>query len=996
MQLSTIFLTVMPLLFTGITTALPALAAEGCFIICADGEPFCSGDFTPGPRKDACWEFVKDPSPPPAILSQETLSTSSSSAPDFELSLCSVCPIDPKTGISVRVITPALKPLDSHLGLPDIFHTSTTPSEASSGYTGRRGHAPHLSISDDNHHVTEAIGYMYDDDYDRRDSRRLSYMSSPLSETITTPSNMSALDSTRSSGSAQEQLSRAPTNEKDFTRPNGQNRRSAIISGSFDRENGPPSPTLNRSQSDTATMSFPLNDIDYESDPAAVAQEFSNLAAIRRMSMDVNSTGDPDLPALNSSMMPSIAPSASADENDTSRLFWVPARIHPELAPKEFKSFLESKTDQIQRKAGEQGSSGSLSPERQDSGSSLRRKKSMLSRQIDNSDNDGGEGYTDGAERLEHKRSYSQRARQGRMSPNLHDLEALVEDKPSEHTRSSSLSESNDPDEDRPILPPAPPGHSLRRSTRTTYRKSSLKKGERVPYPRRVARTAAGTSIEEPISTSRSSASPPPEEPPIRPLARVFTDPTDNASPNYSRSAGTSDQAPDSGAEQQENANRSSAPPHSRQWHSRLSSNGRSSLNIPESSQQVPQILESPPQDDAQTAPSTATPRQKLPERISSHDPPPSQPPQMPLPPEPTGSRTKKPGLGKSSKESNQSQSINDMASHPSPLPGNSTRTDSLSFIPTLTEDKKSDGKKGKDKKDSEGGRKSSWHWLLGNEEKDKDKKRDEDGKKSKSKASKATDKSHDNTRLDVLQTSIDGGQRGRESLVLERDPKLEEERKKESARRTSGEPKKEKESGLFSSIFGGSRKKSGDGHKKSSSRNLSPEPPPRELKPDIDYNWTRFSILEERAIYRMAHIKLANPRRPLHSQVLLSNFMYSYLAKVQQMQPQQMSLPASNAPKQQPQQSSNDQPEEYTQYQRYQNTQDQQYADGSAYGGDSQLYDYDDNNDDRDDLYRTQSRDNKQTHENGNMYGQGRHQQYGASHSSYGDSRQDDDESGW
>ncbi|KAI7117761.1 hypothetical protein KC352_g33728, partial [Hortaea werneckii] len=58
-------------------------------------------------------------------------------------------------------------------------------------------------------------------------------------------------------------------------------------------------------------------------------------------------------------------------------------------------------------------------------------------------------------------------------------------------------------------------------------------------------------------------------------------------------------------------------------------------------------------------------------------------------------------------------------------------------------------------------------------------------------------------------------------------------------------------------------------------------------LKPDIDYNWTRFSILEERAIYRMAHIKLANPRRALYSQVLLSNFMYSYLAKVQMMHPQ-------------------------------------------------------------------------------------------------------------
>jgi hypothetical protein len=117
--------------------------------------------------------------------------------------------------------------------------------------------------------------------------------------------------------------------------------------------------------------------------------------------------------------------------------------------------------------------------------------------------------------------------------------------------------------------------------------------------------------------------------------------------------------------------------------------------------------------------------------------------------------------------------------------------------------------------------------------------------------------------------------------------------------------------------------------------RGLSPEPPPRILKPDIDYNWTRFSILEERAIYRMAHIKLANPRRELYSQVLLSNFMYSYLAKVQQMHPQiqignskqaqqqrqaqQAQQAQQQAQQQQAAQQKKDQPEEFTQYQRYQ-----------------------------------------------------------------------------
>ncbi|RAZ24164.1 hypothetical protein DK853_50550, partial [Klebsiella oxytoca] len=33
-----------------------------------------------------------------------------------------------------------------------------------------------------------------------------------------------------------------------------------------------------------------------------------------------------------------------------------------------------------------------------------------------------------------------------------------------------------------------------------------------------------------------------------------------------------------------------------------------------------------------------------------------------------------------------------------------------------------------------------------------------------------------------------------------------------------------------------------------------------------------------ERAIYRLSHLKLSDPGRELRQQVLLSNFMYSYL----------------------------------------------------------------------------------------------------------------------
>jgi hypothetical protein len=290
---------------------------------------------------------------------------------------------------------------------------------------------------------------------------------------------------------------------------------------------------------------------------------------------------------------------------------------------------------------------------------------------------------------------------------------------------------------------------------------------------------------------------------------------------------------------------------------------------------------------------------------------------------------TKEPSLSKrslSNRHSNKdtTSSLNDFANNPQMIPGNNMRTDTLSFIPTLSEerkpeDRKSESKKSKDKKDSEGGRKSSWHWLLGNEEKDKKKDKDKDKDHDRKTKSKSVEKVHDNTRLDVLQSSIDNSQRGRESIVIDRlDPKLEEERRKDGARRASGESKKEKD-GIFSSIFGGGRRKHGESHhKKSSSRNMSPDPPAREMHADIDYPWTRFSILEERAIYRMAHIKLANPRRALYSQVLLSNFMYSYLAKVQQMHPQQMMV-ASSGGSQRQTKSRDQQPEEYLQYQRYQ-----------------------------------------------------------------------------
>ena len=39
-----------------------------------------------------------------------------------------------------------------------------------------------------------------------------------------------------------------------------------------------------------------------------------------------------------------------------------------------------------------------------------------------------------------------------------------------------------------------------------------------------------------------------------------------------------------------------------------------------------------------------------------------------------------------------------------------------------------------------------------------------------------------------------------------------------------------------------------------------------------------RLNINVERAIYRLSHLKLSDPKRELRQQVLLSNFMYAYL----------------------------------------------------------------------------------------------------------------------
>ncbi|RFN48524.1 hypothetical protein FIE12Z_7232 [Fusarium flagelliforme] len=816
--------------------------------------------------------------------------------------------------------------------------TSSRPrGDVGGSFASRRGHSNQLSISDPSHHVTEAIGTLYgDEDDDGSESGRPMSINRPLSfiggptpyqESLPRPppdgrflsvDTRRALKRTDSEGSANET---SPINGDSPKRPHqlSPNQRS----NSYEQgPKSPLSPTLSL-RDVQADSQFSLTNIG---NPNDIAQELSNLQALRRLSMDVGNNKDPDMPPMSLMAMPTIAPSGDDDENDPSRLLWVPARVHPELAPGEFKSFLENRVQSIRRRSGDSFLSADTDISEGDSGiGGLRRKKSMLSRQIDNSGDRGSVDYIDGADRLERKRS---RGHSHELS-----LEELVKDPTKavqKFAQESQIAPSGPESsaDDMPILPAAP-GMGLRRSTRTTYRKGgSLRTG---PLARRSGHRQ---------QPSEDMTFAPLEAPPGHGLSRVQSEPVAD---NYSRqnqakrSEKLSQESLDhydhyDGASQEFNGNEANT-----------ADTFQDQLPI-RSSPSLPAIQTSSHQDMQDQN------QQKFPKRSSSQNAK-SQPvshrisePEPPIEEEPSrGSRKSfssrqnaqqaAPQQQTSRSSYPQSQSLSDnLAANPSLIPGSgSTRTDSLTIIPTFTqEERKSDKKSKKDRDDDASSSKgSAWKWFKSTSDEKEKKKEKEESKRSKTKS--LGERGQDNARLDVIQTSIDkNAPKGRESLVLDRDnveSRLQEERKKESHRKSDS--KRDKDGSIFSSIFGGSKKKEEKerSSKKTQHLKVPEEPVYKPLVPDVDYHWTRFPLLEERAIYRMAHIKLANPRRPLHSQVLLSNFMYSYLAIVQAMHPQ-MNVPISPQQKRLEEEARRKQQEqEYLAQQRLQEEQEAQEA---------------------------------------------------------------------
>lgn len=684
---------------------------------------------------------------------------------------------------------------------------------------------------------------------------------------------------------------------------------------------------LSPSLRDTSSQ-FPMSDME---NPSEIAQELSNLQALRRMSMDVGNNSDPDLlPFSGLSLMaiPAIAPSGDDNEADPSRLLWVPASVHPELEPSAFKNFLEDRVQVMKRRSGDSllstSSLGSL--DRRDSGG-LRRKKSMLSRQINHRESDS---YVDGADRLGRKHSLAEQPMP--ELPEL-DLDELVKD-PSKVVKKLAEETRQEADEgDMPILPVAP-GTGLRRSTKTTYRKAGSLRGDRVPFSKRVAARQAEKDEEDMPKPPAIETPPATETPPGHSLQRVRSEAsTENYSrptrsvrrqQNFLRESAPTSQEDDAVQVSSREANLPATKNNAPIAHPQQPTRADSSLSLRSTTTPaIPLIVETPPLADVTQSSHQYPARSSSQHTVqpnhgeqSSLDRTPSRLPMKPA----AGNR---PSLSPTSPTAHQlsaqeqssptsTSSLNDMANNPSPLPGSGAiRTDSLTFIPTYPspEDKKAEKRVSKERDDNESvlSTKSSSGWKWFKSEKDKKKKekeREEERGKERDRSRdreeeqaqakklvKGKDKANDNARLDMLQSSIENAAtKGRESLLLDRDSidnKLTEDRKKDNVRKPS-EGKKEKD-GFFGGLFGGSKKK-GDkdqaGRKSKDLRPATPEPPARKLVADVDYAWTRFPIIEERAIYRMAHLKLANPRRSLQSQVLLSNFMYSYLAKVQAMHP--------------------------------------------------------------------------------------------------------------
>ncbi|KAF8159644.1 hypothetical protein B0H34DRAFT_796869 [Crassisporium funariophilum] len=510
--------------------------------------------------------------------------------------------------------------------------------------------------------------------------------------------------------------------------------------------------------------------------------------------------------------------------DDPFHLFWVPASLHPEIAPAEFRAFLKEHARSPSESSDD--SPRSTSPSSLSSSASLSRKRSMLSRQYRPKANDGVED--ENIVPLKRNRSLLYPTNQGPQLTisDLQKLEELAEeasesDDPSRlrNVLRRSLSLNLSPsavdlmddmpemgdEADAPIIVP-PPGQILRRAARTKIRKPGLPGdggGHRFGASRRgPAAPKPSPSPAEPRTSSEMSSSDhgEPEPNPV-----VLRQPTfsDDGAQNAPRPDSFSEEASIYDAYARSDEDDASYAP--------------VLVTSPPSESHIPLPL-----DEVQQIPVKVVPIQPEPAGPPLHQP---QPQRLlvPNPPEDQSQPSRTPSPADSSNE-------RPPVTYSPP-----------SFLST-TPSPPSQPRKEKDKK----GLFAKWG-----------------GDKAGKKSSKEKDREN------------------RERAVAE----------------------KEKESGFFGSLFGGKKKQDSEysssitggasgreaaqallGASKSSKSYVPPTSPG--LAPGVGGNpYARYPIHVERAIYRLSHIKLANPRRPLYEQVLISNLMFWYLGVINKAQ---------------------------------------------------------------------------------------------------------------
>lgn len=589
-----------------------------------------------------------------------------------------------------------------------------------------------------------------------------------------------------------------------------------------------------------------------------VEQELKSLQALRRLSLDVSNL-DPDVPSQNYEVQPSLQPQqqSATDQDSGNSLYWVPARIHPEIAPQEWQSFVQKRDDRVE----DDSLPGLVPVVFKKKG--LSRSKSLLSRVVSERTADK---YTDAGPELERRRS--------KLRPNIKvvDLENLNEQGQIEPTETDTLSRTAIPEElslggdtDSPILVP-PPGQILRRAARTGKAKGSYRKITKAAPP--VPAIDVHHDDQHRQDTAPSPLSPQSfesetiqlrddapgyiasEKITITSSQHEAADDPKLVERKKSRNRTTQIVGPRSPVSTEPIALLSTPPagtllgdqegdPTGAENSTRGQQNLYTMSQLTNDTEQVQQAEPLPQQTKAVDSSATVSPVHDQ-SRISDvqqdlavPDQPRSQSVDIAnvvnvvnMEETPLAKDVPRPGLKRELSAASLTRAVMGGTA-----PVASAPTINIANRKSTPEEQLPDANVGLS---SSSGKKSAWGKLFSYDDKDK----------VKSKSTKGSTK-------------------------LGRTPSQDD---------RQGIEKETAPSNLFTSIFGVKKK-----DKEQVTETARKEPIPATTRAVVrdPHFYSRYPIQLERAIYRMAHLKLGNSRRPLVHQVLLSNFMYGYLALV-------------------------------------------------------------------------------------------------------------------